>query len=406
MSISTNNTTTSSGLISHVYFWGAIGVKDRIQSNTPHLIATSSEKKASSSSGLTISPSPLFHTRVIQVSAGGSFLLLMDDRGKVYALGKGQDFRLGMGDEKDRLSTPVKITCISNAISIAAGYRHGSCLVRNGESNSSVLLWGKLSQSLNLTKPTPFQVPCASDDEVVSIRAGNGYSCALTRKGHAFMIGKNTFHKCGFQEENCDLNEFTQLVISNGSETISEFKDIDLGYDSTLAIASNGDVFGFGSNACYQLGIGNVRNKNGHMPTKLSFSQPIEAVQVACSRGSSHHCHGMVLDSNGFMHTFGSGYKYKLGTHTTDDQPVPVKIELENGVKIKHLVPGGIHNFAQTADNSLLSFGCGSDGRLGHQESENYRYLYKELEPRKIEVLGNRVIMADSDYYFGVALCE
>ncbi|KAG2391765.1 hypothetical protein C9374_013250 [Naegleria lovaniensis] len=391
---------SSSTTRSHVYFWGAIGVKG-IQSNTPHLIATS-EKKAPS--GIS-NPSPLVNTKIIQVSAGGSFLLLLDDQGHVYALGKNQDFRLGMGDEKDRLSVPVKIPTISNASVIAAGYRHGSCLVRHA-GESKVMLWGKLSSSLQFTKPTVFQVPCASDDEVVSIRAGNGYSCALTRKGHVFMIGKNTSHKCGFKEENCDVNSFTPLVFSNGSEIVTEFKDIDLGYDSTLAIATNGDVYGFGSNACFQLGIGNVRNKSGHLPTKVNFSQPIEAVQVACSRGSSHHCHGMVLDSNGFMHTFGSGYKYKLGTQTTDDQPVPVKIILENGAKIKHLVPGGIHNFAQTVDNSLLSFGCGSDGRLGHQESENYRYLYKELEPRKIEDLGNRVVMADSDYYFGVALCE
>lgn len=31
---------------------------------------------------------------------------------------------------------------------------------------------------------------------------------------------------------------------------------------------------------------------------------------------------------------------------------------------------GGIHTLVLSADGRLLSFGCGSDGRLGHPESD------------------------------------
>jgi regulator of chromosome condensation len=35
-------------------------------------------------------------------------------------------------------------------------------------------------------------------------------------------------------------------------------------------------------------------------------------------------------------------------------------------------------------NKEALSFGCGSDGRLGHEESKDHRYLYREGKPRKI----------------------
>ena len=202
------------------------------------------------------------------------------------------------------------------------------------------------------------------------------------------------------------LKEFTQLVIqANGVTITTEFKDIALGYDSTLAITMQGELFGFGSNEYYQLGIGNHKNKDGHLPTRILIDPNIKLIQAACSRGSAHHCHGIVLDEEGAMYSFGSGYKFKLGTKNIDDQPVPVKVDLLSNIKIAKIIPGGIHNLALTTENSLVSFGCGSDGRLGHQESANHHYLYKELEPRQISSLGNKVLLADSEYYFGVALC-
>jgi len=267
-----------------------------------------------------------------------------------------------------------------------------------------VVLWGKLSPQMNFTKAIEKVVPLVSGDEIAALRCGNGYAAVITKMGHVFMIGRNSFFKCGF-EATADLESFKQLVITDNGVRYDTFRDIDLGYDSTLAITSSGEVYGFGSNGCYQLGIGKVSKSAGHLPTRLVFSSPINAVQVACSRGSSHNCHGIVLDADGTIHSFGSGYKYKLGTTTTDDQPNPVKVDFGD-IKIKQVVPGGIHNLAITVDQAVVSFGCGSDGRLGHEESKNFRYLYKETEPRKIEALGNKVVQADSDYYFGIALVK
>lgn len=50
----------------------------------------------------------------------------------------------------------------------------------------------------------------------------------------------------------------------------------------------------------------------------------------------------------------------------------------ESAAKVKQVISGGIHKAILTQDNKLYTFGCGSDGRLGHPEYEGYVFLYKE----------------------------
>lgn len=90
----------------------------------------------------------------------------------------------------------------------------------------------------------------------------------------------------------------------------------------------------------------------------------------------------MTVAELGEVYSWGSGYKGKLG-HASEwshadsaDEPLPRMIKhLEvRGVKTGG---GGIHATLIGEDGAIYSFGCGSDGRLGHIESNDYRYLYR-----------------------------
>jgi regulator of chromosome condensation len=55
----------------------------------------------------------------------------------------------------------------------------------------------------------------------------------------------------------------------------------------------------------------------------------------------------------------------------------------------------------------LHSWGCGSDGRLGHPEHGNARYLYKESQPKIIEFFSNKIVLdAFSSYKHMIALAK
>lgn len=45
--------------------------------------------------------------------------------------------------------------------------------------------------------------------------------------------------------------------------------------------------------------------------------------------------------------------------------------------KVSEVIAGGIHSGVLSSDGDLYTFGCGSDGRIGHIESADHRYLYK-----------------------------
>ncbi len=46
-------------------------------------------------------------------------------------------------------------------------------------------------------------------------------------------------------------------------------------------------------------------------------------------------------------------------------------------MKAKAIHCGGIHTAVLDINGGIWTFGCGSDGRLGHPESDNHTYLYK-----------------------------
>ena len=65
----------------------------------------------------------------------------------------------------------------------------------------------------------------------------------------------------------------------------------------------------------------------------------------------------------------------------------------------------GIHAQCITDEGELYSWGCGSDGRLGHPEYEGHNYLYKESFPKLVESLkGMTVVDVASSYNHNLAV--
>lgn len=174
-------------------------------------------------------------------------------------------------------------------------------------------------------------------------------------------------------------------------------------------MSEQGEVYTWGNGEFFQLGHGNKQSLK--VPTKVRGLENI--VSLSCSRGEKN-CHTIALSrtSGGEVYTWGSGYKGKLGHDKTwthkdaADEPRPRKIEGLSGVA--YVISGGIHSALLTRDGKAMTFGCGSDGRLGHPEEAKYVYLYREPAPRLIQgpFEGNPVMSLTSSYYFMAAIAE
>lgn len=82
---------------------------------------------------------------------------------------------------------------------------------------------------------------------------------------------------------------------------------------------------------------------------------------------------------------------------------------LPEGVTPKKIVSGGIHSAMLSEQGDLYTFGCGSDGRLGHPEYEGFVFLYKESHPKKVEYFSKndlKVLDVSSSYYHMMALAS
>lgn len=68
---------------------------------------------------------------------------------------------------------------------------------------------------------------------------------------------------------------------------------------------------------------------------------------------------------------------------------------------------GGIHSAAMTEEGGVFTWGCGSDGRLGHPEAHGHRYLFRSDVPRHVEGLGanSRATDLSCSYYHTVVIC-
>jgi regulator of chromosome condensation len=65
--------------------------------------------------------------------------------------------------------------------------------------------------------------------------------------------------------------------------------------------------------------------------------------------------------------------------------------------------------FLFEVDGEVFTFGCGSNGRLGHPDFAGHRYLYKEKIPKRVDKfteMGKEVVCFKSHYYNVAALVD
>jgi alpha-tubulin suppressor-like RCC1 family protein len=99
---------------------------------------------------------------------------------------------------------------------------------------------------------------------------------------------------------------------------------------------------------------------------------------------SAGHEHSLVTTGKaGEIWSFGSGVYGCLGHGGSGNEAVPRLIEALNGVVVKQVAAGGYHSVMLTRDGDVFTWGYGSHGQLGHDNTD------QQLVPKRVEGLTN-----------------
>ena len=321
----------------------------------------------------------------IQVACGTNFTLVLDSNHRVYVVGDEPKYgRLGQGDEK---------TIVPN-LSLIKGRIPPIGFISSGPS-ASILLTTDQRELWSFGKGTGCQAArVLQSDELITHCVCGENSMIVVLNGS--KIHQRNFNRDGFTTEWTCIYELEQPN--------DRIQSLDMGSSVNGFVTEQGHVYLWGTT----VPVGKISTTENFRD--ISIENPLQRdlindrpVQISCSRGQ-FHAHILLLTEQGCIYSMGSNYKAKLGI---DKEQVFTGewtlIELTRQCPFKMIAAGGIHSSALSVDGRVFTWGCGSDGRLGHSEAQGHRYLYKENEPRSVDSLNKQQVISIATSYYHMA---
>lgn len=231
------------------------------------------------------------------------------------------------------------------------------------------------------------------------VSRGNGYLLAIRSDGKLFSFGYNNYGQLGVGDTTNRLASMAQVTSSNWLTAVAS-------HYHSLAIRSDGALFSWGLNQFGALGNGTATVSNTLVPTRVGtatwsyvdagaygtmairsdgklFGWGEEVPGLANTNGvvtqigadnwsavsfSKENSHALAIRSDGKLFAWGSGQYGKLGTGNTANQSVPVQVGADNWA----FVSAGINfSLGITASGSLFSWGRNNYGQLGLGDKAN-----------------------------------
>ena len=340
----------------------------------------------------------------IAVATGGEHSCAVAQSGDAYCWGRGIDGELGIGVKENRAS-PTLVTGNLDFKDITAGDAHTCALATDGR----VYCWGwnAFFQRGNPTAQVDADpVPVASPQRFTAVSAGAHHTCAIGVDSLAYCWGNNRYgqlgdgsinlatspkfvsgqihfetissgawHTCGVTFTGTAFcwgrNDFGQLGVGSDQPLITTprqvvagfpFAQVDAGETHTCGVATDRNLYCWGSNEFGELGTGSAFKPGlagAYTPTPTS-GHFLTADFIAA--GSSHTCASATTGSR----CWGRGLYGQIGNGATNDQFVPQPVQLFAApISFSALAAGGWTHACGIIDRSVYCWGTGHAGQLG-----------------------------------------
>eukprot|EP00887_Chlorella_sp_A99_P006348 scaffold3.g6348.t1 len=170
----------------------------------------------------------------------------------------------------------------------------------------------------------------------------------------------------------------------------TQLRQVACGGAHTAAVAEDGSLFTFGLNDRAQL---------GHTPEEKEVPVPLEVpMPEAVVAAAAGYYHTLALSDTGRVWAFGSNAVGQLGLGADAAEAVaePRMVRGLEGQQVVAIAAGMEHSLALTAAGEVYSWGCGSDGRLGHGAPASMRLWGQQHEPapRRVRALEGQGVAA------------
>ena len=143
----------------------------------------------------------------------------------------------------------------------------------------------------------------------------------------------------------------------------SNWRTFSAGFGSTYAIKTDGSLWVWGNANNGQLGNGLT---TGSILTPITTFAGENNWKQVVSKGINT----LAIKINGTLWTWGSNSAGRLGINSTGSRSTPVTT-FAGGTNWKQVSPGRSHNAAIKTDGTLWTWGAGSYGRLGNNNTVN-----------------------------------
>lgn len=256
----------------------------------------------------------------------------------------------------------------SSASTISGGLDHFLSVVSGG----NVVAWGDNivgQQGNNTGNNNLIATAVPNLPTMTAVAAGYNHSLALQSNGAVWAWGDNTSGELGqgfVPGPQADSQSSTPVPVQlPAGVTITA---IAAGFEDSLALDTNGNVWTWGYNDSGQLGTGlpNVGHSTG-TPAEIMTLPPIQAI-AAGSR------HSVALDVYGIVWTWGYNQDGELGNGASGaNSPDPNPITFSTSVSAIASGSTANHSLAVLADtnHSLWAWGLNDRGQLGDGTTTN-----------------------------------